>query len=222
MRVPVCVLAPLALSVLISPAGALFAAPPKPPKPPDPPEPPDVVTVLDHDADVDVSEEGPSVFRITSGPRVFLGVRLLDLTPELREHFGAPRDAGVMISSVEADSPAAKAGLEVGDIVTKADGSPVETARDLSRAVRRKDDGEKISLVVTRGKGARTIDVTVAAARQESRQIRIDGRGMPHAWNFAWPEPDREGFEAQMRKLQEKLSDLEQKLAELERRLRTN
>ncbi len=222
MRVPFRVRAPLALSFLISPAGALFAAPPKPPKPPDPSEPPDVVTVLDHDADVDVSEEGPSVFRITSGPRVFLGVRLVDLTPELREHFGAPRDAGVMISSVEADSPAAKAGLMVGDIVTKADGGTVETARDLSRAVRRKDEGEKISLVVLRGKATKTIEVTVAAGRRADREIRIDGGGMPHAWSFSWPEPYRERFEAQMRKLQEKLADLERKLAELERRLRTN
>ncbi len=215
-------LAPLALAFALSPAGTLLAAPPKPPKPPAPPEPPDVVTVLDHDGDVDVSAEGSSVFRITSGPRVFLGVGLVDLTPELREHFGAPRDAGVMISSVEAGSPAAKAGLEVGDIVTKADDSTVETARDLSRAVRWKDAGEKISLVVTRGKAAKTIEVTVAASRRASRDIRIDGSGMPHAWSTSWAWPDSERFEAQMRKLQEKLSAMERKLAELKRRLRTN
>ena len=48
-----------------------------------------------------------------------LGVGLTDLTPELREHFGVGGDAGVMISRVVEDSPAAKAGLRVGDIIER-------------------------------------------------------------------------------------------------------
>src|SRR5580765_8248340 len=39
-----------------------------------------------------------------------LGISLVDITPELRSHFGAPKDAGVLVGSVEKDSPAARAG----------------------------------------------------------------------------------------------------------------
>jgi membrane-associated protease RseP (regulator of RpoE activity) len=212
----------LALALLLSAAGALLAAPPIPPKPPAPAEPPDVVTVFDHDGQIDVENDGPAILRVMAGPRTFIGVRLVELTPELREHFGAPREAGVMISAVEADGPGAKAGLKVGDIVTQADGKPLERAGDLSRAVRRKDDGEKISLQVTREKAVKTIEVTVAERRGARREVRIGERESPHAWRFSIPEIDRERFDAQMERLKKKLADLERKLKDLEHRLRTN
>ena len=59
----------------------------------------------------------PPAPRAPRAPRLsggYLGVELVDLTPELREHFGAPRDVGVMVGRVEPGSPAARAGLEVG------------------------------------------------------------------------------------------------------------
>ena len=43
------------------------------------------------------------------------------MTQELRAHYGAPKDAGVLVAGVESESPAAKAGIQVGDIVTRAD-----------------------------------------------------------------------------------------------------
>ena len=59
------------------------------------------------------------------GPRGFLGINLIDLTAELRQHFGVPVDRGVMISRILADSPAQKAGLEIADIVTAVGGRTV-------------------------------------------------------------------------------------------------
>ena len=51
------------------------------------------------------------VMRIAhDGHRGYLGVQLVEMTPDLRTHFGAPADAGVFIGKVEKDSPAAKAG----------------------------------------------------------------------------------------------------------------
>ena len=47
-----------------------------------------------------------------------LGVMVLGLTPELREHFRAPSDRGVMIARVEPKSVAETAGLAVGDVLT--------------------------------------------------------------------------------------------------------
>jgi S1-C subfamily serine protease len=68
--------------------------------------------------------------------RGYLGVGLTDLTPELRAHFGVPQEAGVMVSKVDAGSPAEKAGLKVGDVVTAIDGKPVATSFDVRLRIR--------------------------------------------------------------------------------------
>ena len=47
------------------------------------------------------------------GHRRFIGVQLMSLTPELREHFGVPSEAGVMVSKVFEDTPAERAGIEI-------------------------------------------------------------------------------------------------------------
>ena len=65
----------------------------------------------------------------------WIGVEAIDLPPDLREHFGAPRDAGVMISHVETGSPAVSAGLSPGDVVFEVDGDPVRSARGFANAV---------------------------------------------------------------------------------------
>ncbi len=207
----------LALAALLL-AAPLGAAPPKPPKPPVPPEPPSPPAVeIDED---DEPGDGPAFVRVVAAGRSYLGVRLTDLSPELREHFGAPRDAGVMIASVEDGSPAAKAGLKVGDIVTKAGGKSVGRASDLSRAVRTTEEGQKLSLSIVRDRTPATLEVPIAARKGTAREIRI-GEWGPHAWNFRIPEFDEERFEAQMERLQEKLAALETKLKELEKRFST-
>ena len=117
----------------------------------------------------------PSVFYVgdnsISAPRFafsfgasggYLGVSLVDLTPELRDHFGVPDDLGVMIARVEQDTPAEEAGLLVGDVVTAVDGEEVETSTDLSRLIRRLDDGDDVELEVYRDGRAFTLDAVVA------------------------------------------------------------
>jgi serine protease Do len=64
----------------------------------------------------------------------YVGAEAIDLTPELREHFGAPHDAGVMISKVADGSPAAIAGLFLGDVVFEVDGEPIRSGQALRAA----------------------------------------------------------------------------------------
>ena len=198
-------------------------APPPSPRAPEPPAAHVHGADLDLDVDVDVDEEpghGPAIVRVHSSQRSFLGVRLTELTPELREHFGAPRDAGVMIASVEADGPAAKAGLKVGDVVTRAGETPVSLASDLSRAVGRKEEGEKLALGIVRNGKPASVEVMVAARKRSSREVRISGPGA-HAWGFGFPGFDQERFDRQMDRLREKLAALEVKMRELEKRFAT-
>ena len=76
--------------------------------------------------------------------RGFLGVEITSLTPELRRHFGVGEDEGVMIGKVVDDSAAFRAGLEVGDIITRVGDESIEGAWDLTSAIRGSEGGETI------------------------------------------------------------------------------
>lgn len=101
----------------------------------------------------------------------FLGVELTALTPELRAHFGVPADRGVMVARVEEDSPAARAGLQVGDVIAGIDGSKVDTPWDLGSAVRAHEAGEDADLVVWRG--GRSLDLRVTVEERAREQVDL-------------------------------------------------
>ena len=103
----------------------------------------------------------------------YLGVGLIELTSELREHFGVPADAGVMVSRVEADSPAAKAGVKVGDVITGVDGKDVGSSFDLMRTVRAKKDGDGIAIELFRDGKVQKLSAT--AVEKERRTVELEG-----------------------------------------------
>ncbi len=100
-----------------------------------------------HVRDLDSGDTG----LIALSPRPFLGVEASGLTSELRQHFGVPGDAGVMLSKIVGDSAAEAAGLAVGDIVTRIDGDQITSTGRLGRAVRRSDGGAAVEIEYWRG-----------------------------------------------------------------------
>lgn len=94
--------------------------------------------------------------------RGYIGVDVISLTPELRSHFGVPEDSGVLVSRVREGGPAESAGIRVGDIVTAVDGERVESTNELARLVRRKDDGELLSVELYRDGALESYPVTVS------------------------------------------------------------
>ncbi len=103
--------------------------------------------------------------------RGYLGVNLLDLTPELREHFGASRQSGVLVARVAADSPAEAAGLAVGDVISAIDGEPCGTSSQLAGRIGRHHQGDEIELRVWRDRAPLTLRATLAKA--ERRQLEV-------------------------------------------------
>jgi membrane-associated protease RseP (regulator of RpoE activity) len=95
------------------------------------------------------------------GKRGFLGVDLLDLTPELRRHFGGAEETGVLVSHVEPGSPAERAGMAVGDLLVRIEGKPVDSAWDLRDLVAPRKAGETINVEVVRDGHARTLQATL-------------------------------------------------------------
>lgn len=108
---------------------------------------------------------GPHWFGSIEG-KGFLGVHLVELTPELRTHFGAGDDAGLLVGSVEAGSPAELAGLRVGDVLTRVGGEPVAGSFDVLRKVRPLTAGQGVALEVVREGRVETLSATVVEREQ--------------------------------------------------------
>jgi serine protease Do len=113
--------------------------------------------------------------RVTRGR---IGVSIGTVTRDLAESLGLPKPEGAAVSTVEADSPAAKAGVEVGDVITKIDGRPVEGSADLSRSIRSMKPGSKVNLTVWRAGKTRDIAVTIAEFKdQEETKVAANTKG---------------------------------------------
>ena len=92
-----------------------------------------------------------------------LGIAAQPLTPELAEAFGIKSRYGVLIGRVQEGSPADKAGVQAGDVITAIDGRPVRDVRSLRNRIGMVRLGEQLRLEVTRDKRAQIIDVIVEA-----------------------------------------------------------
>ncbi len=91
---------------------------------------------------------------------IWLGFDAQDLTPELRRALQIPNKiAGAVINRVEANSPAARGGLQRGDVVTSFDGQSVETASDVNSLMRRSIRGQEIPLEVWSNPNARKVSL---------------------------------------------------------------
>ena len=100
-----------------------------------------------------------------------LGVRVQDLSEELAGYFGVKQ--GVLVAGVEADAPAAKAGVKAGDVITAVNGQAITDPAELRREVAKVEDGKTADLTVTRDKKPLTLKVEVTARdRTIERKMR--------------------------------------------------
>ena len=89
-----------------------------------------------------------------------IGVNTLQLNRQLADYFGVTSGKGILITEVKENSPAAKAGLRAGDVITAVDGDNVDESGDLMRAFSKKKEGEEVTLTVIRDKSQQLFKVT--------------------------------------------------------------
>ncbi len=104
------------------------------------------------------------------GARGRLGVQVEGLSDQLASYFGV-KDGGVLVAGVTADSPAAKAGVKAGDVITRVNGEPVKDPRDLVQALGEVKDDGVVSLDLVRDKKATSLTATIEP-RRPSRPAR--------------------------------------------------
>jgi Do/DeqQ family serine protease len=101
--------------------------------------------------------------------RGWIGVEPRELTPELAESLALELRSGVLIAGVLQNGPAAKAGLQPGDVVVKVAERPVRAASDLFAAVASLEPGKSAPVVVQRGKQQLTLTVEVGKRSRDAR-----------------------------------------------------
>lgn len=165
---------------------------------------------------------------------VWLGVQVMPLTDQLRQYFQVKGQNGMLISEVEDQSPAQKAGLKAGDVITRVESSDVTRRADIITALSDKKPGDVVNVEVVRGGRIKTMKVTVAEVPESYRSGMLmpeEGGSMeempmpPGGMKMYTRRIDTEDslrtdrsileLNVQMQQLQESLGDLQRQLEDL-------
>jgi serine protease Do len=122
-------------------AGSAALAQPEPPKPPKPPKPPN--------------------FYLHGAGSSFLGVGVAEIDAERVKALNLKEERGVEVKSVDDDSPAAKAGVKVGDVILEYNGQRVEGDEQFVRLVQETPVGRQAKLVISRAGATQTLTATI-------------------------------------------------------------
>jgi membrane-associated protease RseP (regulator of RpoE activity) len=147
-------------------------------------------------------------------PRGRLGVRIESLNPKLGDYFGLKDGKGVLVLEVLKDTPAERAGLETGDVITGVDGETVANGMDLVSALRGKAD--RVALRVVRHGTPRTIEAELE--RTEPTRTRVFGDELGDRpgvqKRIVLRRTDRGDLRHELDQLKQRLEELRQRLDE--------
>ena len=126
------------------------------------------------DVAIDVSNQLKKDGKVSRG---WLGVVIQEVNKDLAESFGLDKPAGALVAQVLEDGPAAKGGLQVGDVILSMNGQPIVMSADLPHLVGSLKDGAKAKLEIIRNGKRQNLDITVGALPEEDADIGTGGQG---------------------------------------------
>ncbi len=109
--------------------------------------------------------------------RAYLGIVPQDVTPALAKAFGQKETRGALVGDVSANSPAAKSGLEKGDIILGIDGKPVANSNDLRMTISMMAPDSAVKLTVLRNGSERNFTVKLGELPTTEASIEHEGKG---------------------------------------------
>ena len=113
-----------------------------------------------------VSEQLRTSGRVSRGR---IGVQIDTVSKDVAESLGLAKQQGALVRGVESGSPAEKAGIEAGDIITRYDGKPVDKVADLPRLVGNTKPGTRTSITVYRRGATRDLSITIAEIEPDEK-----------------------------------------------------
>ena len=111
--------------------------------------------------------EGLRNFNFSVSGHARLGIDAEDLEGDFGNYFGAPDGEGVLVRNVFENSPAAKAGLKAGDVITSMDGERIRSASELREKLMQKKDAKTVKLGLLRNRSELSLTVELAAPEQK-------------------------------------------------------
>ena len=105
-----------------------------------------------------------------------IGVQIETVSKEVAESVGLGKAQGAFVRGVETGSPAEKAGVEAGDIITKFDGKTIEKSADLPRLVGNTKPGSKSSLTVFRRGATKELTVSIVEIEDDKPVKKASGK----------------------------------------------
>jgi len=114
--------------------------------------------------------------------RGYLGIGIQDLNHDLAKSFGIKDSKGALVSDVKEDSPADKAGLKQGDVITAYQGAPVDDAVALQRLVTRTTVGNKAAIKVIRDGREKELTVTVGEQPDQPKLAKAETSDTDYAF----------------------------------------
>jgi serine protease Do len=160
-----------------------------------------------------------------SGGRI--GVRVQDLSDQLGDYFGVEDAEGVLVTEVEDDMPAEKAGLKAGDVIVEADGDKVDDTQELREIISEKEEGNKVEIKVIRDRTPRSFNVEVEEGESWSsgdlkglKELRVLAPEKVDAPRMILKEEFSSELEEEMEELKEELEELKEELQELRKKLK--
>jgi S1-C subfamily serine protease len=115
-------------------------------------------------------------FRMLSGGPRKLGIQYMVLGEQLAAYFKLSGKSGVLVTSVEADGPAAKAGLKAGDAIVKLGSDAIADGDDLRDALSEAEGGSELGITVQRD--GRPVQHKGTNAKHEQRRKRREASGV--------------------------------------------
>jgi len=116
------------------------------------------------DVVMDIADQLKTSGRVDRGR---LGVMIQEVTADLADSFGLKQPEGALVSEVEADGPADKAGIQVSDIILKFNGQPIKSSIDLPRLVGGTRPGTQAQITLWRKGAVRELEARVGAMPEE-------------------------------------------------------
>jgi serine protease Do len=130
--------------------------------------------------------------------RGWLGVQVQPVTAEIADSLGLKQARGAIVDNPQDGSPAAKAGIEAGDIITAVNGTDVKDSRDLARTISMMAPGASVKLDVVHKGEAKSIALSLAEMPNDRQASAADGRvqngaATPHLGLSLAPASEVEG-----------------------------
>ena len=155
---------------------------------------------------------------------IWLGIYLQPLTEQLRDYFRVKDGKGVLISEVVEDSPADEAGLKAGDVIIAVGDEDIEGQDDVVEAIREREEGEEVEIVVVRKGRKKTLTAELTARERDMPKelfMMKPGMGKQHKMMMKMMPPfgkHHNNMKGDLEELRKEMEELKMEMEKLKKK----